>query len=775
MEFGDMVPGAVENRPPRVLAAAPRTGAIREAERDLETHALVAVQLDARVPLTVEVVFREVLHQLRIPEHAFGVSPLGPATFLLKFESMELRNAMRAQGAVPVGCTSLHILPWSRRFGAHGQLGKLKYRARICLEGVPVHARQAEAVAQLFSRPSFVDGIDYNIEKEDEKSCFTVWIWTDAPSDLALSGTLQIEEPNQRSNEYSESMDCMDLPFLRDAPAKTLDYDIIIHLDRVLVYYPQPDRRGQSYESAISGIPVDQSESQYPISYPFLWRLGVEDGSRPRRTHGRVSAFDRLGGRRDRSPPHGGAGGGDGLGLLQRPPAIWRDVNGSCSQFGGARSGSGNGNDGHGGCRRDGDVPCQPVGQSAQPVIVQWADMLISDASVGGFRFAEGVSEHGHRVEDPMIVEVRLQTSDQIDGGGSKKAEKVQACKERIGEALEDCCAFVPRSDGVLPHMDPMLLEQVVLQQGSGDAELQRSQQLCSMEQHASVPHTLKVTYQRGATQESDCIPVDRLLGDQKDNDPMMLEAEAHAGVQRPSAKLMQLVQNMASVHEKETDTSVLDNSVTLANEHESVQAVDEQELGQFGDIGPVELNLDHEVVNEHMATGLLFDLNVDCAVTDEQVMVACRPTERPVLGAADARLNMDGRDHGGQKRHGKGVALFSVPLKRSLLCNPIQKHKQGHGRKNNLLDAGSSNHSDRKISRAVGLSVEEKATAFLLETSGVLEKDAAITLAAEEQFGEKFVGQMESDLVGNLRLAFQLPEDGVSGSFDALALDADE
>ena len=49
MEF---VPGEPERRPTTVTACAGRTAAIREAERDLELHSLIGVQLDARQQLT---------------------------------------------------------------------------------------------------------------------------------------------------------------------------------------------------------------------------------------------------------------------------------------------------------------------------------------------------------------------------------------------------------------------------------------------------------------------------------------------------------------------------------------------------------------------------------------------------------------------------------------------------------------------------------------------------------------------------------------------------
>ena len=88
----DPIPGAPERRPERVTACTVWTGELRAAEHDVTTLALVAVQLDARVWLTCETVRRDVLHQLRIPEHELTVVRLKPATFLLRFLSPQLRN-----------------------------------------------------------------------------------------------------------------------------------------------------------------------------------------------------------------------------------------------------------------------------------------------------------------------------------------------------------------------------------------------------------------------------------------------------------------------------------------------------------------------------------------------------------------------------------------------------------------------------------------------------------------------------------------------------------
>ncbi|CAO2034473.1 unnamed protein product [Urochloa humidicola] len=165
-------PGVSDLRPQAVVAAAARTQEVREEERALELFTLVAVQRDSSIPLTCAEVLRDAPQQLGIPEHEMVVEGLSKAVFLLRFRSLQVRNAAMATHAVQVGCCYLNIMKWSRRIGA--SVGRLRYRARICLEGVPRHARNAVSVAQLFSTPSFIDEVNCVVEKEEAKFCFNV-------------------------------------------------------------------------------------------------------------------------------------------------------------------------------------------------------------------------------------------------------------------------------------------------------------------------------------------------------------------------------------------------------------------------------------------------------------------------------------------------------------------------------------------------------------------------------------------------------------------------
>ncbi|CAO2141269.1 unnamed protein product [Urochloa humidicola] len=204
MEF---IPGEAWRRPNHVAACAAHTSEVKEAERDLQLHTIVGVQVDSRAQLSCELVQRDVLQQLRIPPQALQVSRISTTTFLLRFQTLALRNAAHARKAFVVGRTSLHLMPWGHHIGAGFALAKLFYRAHVCLEGVPGHAHNVESVQHLLPKQSFVESIDLVREREDERGCFILWIWCKDPEAISVLGTLQIEEPMTLPAEYDNMSD----------------------------------------------------------------------------------------------------------------------------------------------------------------------------------------------------------------------------------------------------------------------------------------------------------------------------------------------------------------------------------------------------------------------------------------------------------------------------------------------------------------------------------------------------------------------------------------
>jgi hypothetical protein len=215
--------------------------------------------------------------------------------------------------------------------------------------------------------------------EKPEEECVRLWLWASDPDDIAISGTLLSEEPVVLPEEHFADGGAhllelgMPLGAMRLGPLQTMDYDVLIHVDRVLDYSPLPDSpEHRSMDSDISGIPDDELEEEWPEKLRFVWRLGVPD-RRPSPER-RVLVHERLGGRgRDRSPRRGGGPGGRGY--HQTPPSGRHDL--PPSFFRGSSSGGG-GSDNRQGCgggrqyhnlsrgnvfdRLGGGRPCIPMG-----------------------------------------------------------------------------------------------------------------------------------------------------------------------------------------------------------------------------------------------------------------------------------------------------------------------------------------------------------------------------------------------------------------------------
>ncbi|RLN33881.1 hypothetical protein C2845_PM03G24540 [Panicum miliaceum] len=300
MDFPD--PGNRDFRPDHITACTARTPALVEEERNLELHALLAVQMDGRVKLSDEQVRRDALRQLRISEWSLRVTKTAAATFLLRFSEPATRTAALGVREIRAGHTALRLRPWTRQHGA--QASKVKYRVRLCLEGVPSHAWQCEVVTPLFAPRSFVE-LFCDKRYTEKEECLCLWIWTDDPTGLAKSGTLRIEEPITVTEEYFIHLGNMGSPYVRSDQAELLKHEVMIHVDQVQDFTTPPASPVRSEDSATSGLPSEESGSEWPVNYRYSWALGVKDGEVfvPQRQ----SVHDRLGGRRrDDSRPEGG-------------------------------------------------------------------------------------------------------------------------------------------------------------------------------------------------------------------------------------------------------------------------------------------------------------------------------------------------------------------------------------------------------------------------------------------------------------------------------------
>ncbi|CAL5085028.1 unnamed protein product [Urochloa decumbens] len=678
--------------------------------------------------LTCDVVHRDALQQLRIPPQDLQVSRISTSAFLLRFDSLMLRNRAYALRKLDVGRTSLHLMPWGRQFGAANALGNLFYRARVCFEGVPDHAHQVDSILHLLPSQSLVEGIDYVREKEDEKGCFIVWIWCKDPDSISVLGTLQLEEPVAPPEGYDDD-DARSAAVLRADALSMLCYEVLIHLDRVEDYNPPTSSPSfGSYDSDISGIPGDERMGEWPLRHRFDWHLGQPDAipDPPR-----ASVHSRLGGRRDRSPPRDGGAGG----FYQIPPPNQFDL--GRSSFGGAGGADPNNNrnnagGGYQGRRRQHEVPVNTkedrvdAGSGSVPVTRQdlgkdqGSDLDAVLQAVPARRAFADID--GRKFADPMLDEAV-----QIQGCQLQGKTMFGNATAMAQSGLIDLEEPIPRSASVVHDRVAELVQELGVQRET----------LHEFEHFAvtnPVQHQLEMQGDVVRKTDKEVLPMGAAVDIPTNANPM---------------------QNHWATEDMPTMTRVAGTSASAQGEQHDLP---QGPLNVFREL-PFDLNLGSDPFEE---------LN---NVEHGMPIGTCRRRD----GRTSTRR--EGKESMGNKQVARGLTCFAVPLKKALLCTPTMRPKIISTKKTStestIDNVGPTRRLKNVSTAALGQSIDDQATAFLLKASGDAAEDGEVTELAKENFGNRFVDSLQEAMVDDMRKAFGLPEGGAD-RLGAIAINAE-
>lgn len=214
--------------------------------------------------------------QLLIPGSDTEVSLFPPAGFLVLFSDSCFRDhAMDCHNGIDLGGPRLFFRPWTRMVNASA--ASLMFKMRVCIEGVPPHARQPETLRSLFHPDTLIECIDAPLS-DQEMACCCVKLWTSNPHGFALEGALRLEESLQHGQRRRSW----------DGPANLLGFEVMLHLDY---------------------SPPTTPDAAWPKRANFDWSLGIrDDHCAPTLLR---SVRDRLGpSGRDRSPTLGTGDGG---------------------------------------------------------------------------------------------------------------------------------------------------------------------------------------------------------------------------------------------------------------------------------------------------------------------------------------------------------------------------------------------------------------------------------------------------------------------------------
>jgi hypothetical protein len=159
--------------------------------------------------------------------------------FLHQFEDQRDRNSSLQRGFLEFGYFRFWLMPCNRQVSAK-LVSQLLYHVRICVEWVPSHLRCAIDVASLLPPSSVIDDKQCDEKKPEEEECVRLWLWTSTLDAITISGTLMSEEPVVLLEEHYADGGAhlvelgMPMGAMRLGPVETLDYDVLIHVDRVL-------------------------------------------------------------------------------------------------------------------------------------------------------------------------------------------------------------------------------------------------------------------------------------------------------------------------------------------------------------------------------------------------------------------------------------------------------------------------------------------------------------------------------------------------------------
>ncbi|CAN6176449.1 unnamed protein product [Urochloa humidicola] len=724
MDYASWLPGAWGDRPAHVQAGVQRSDAIRAAERDLEIFALLAVQVDARARLDSRMVKHEAVRQFNVPSLEIGVSRISTATFLIRFDSQQQRNAAYRLGALRISRTALTLSPWKRQASAKAVLSKFFYRVRVCIEGIPSHLRHAEAVASLFKVPVFIDDEQCVMEKIEEEECMCFWLWTADPDSIATAGTLQVEEPVVLPEEgYAESLMELGMPMgaLRSEAAKAMDYEVLIHIDRVLDYSPPLPRSRWSFDSPISGIPDEELEDEFPVVHPYDWRLGVPDASSV--PEQRVSVHHRLGDRgRDRSPPRGGGAGGAGgardLGLRQVPPSGPHDLGGPRGRAAGFYQGSS------------------------------------SRYSGGRYRRAELTRGHGlwkWQVKEDRRAKTNVPaneqgtrnlTGDQDATGEVRQPQRANSGQQEKAKVLLDTdLSVLDMEERALKQRraDPMIDEACLSQDGNDHPMLRQ----CSVEPIVAGGVQAR-SFLNG---EKETAPLIGMQEKQWSTKGSMLAADPFTPRSRIQIDEGTAIEGPGALAQ-------------MAAENGPVRGQTQLEVGSLLDGLPFDLNQELDALQHDSAPAVATETAAAAVCSGT---TAHRTTDRVILGAAEGRLNKDTKEGAPHKSAGRNITRFAVPLRKALLGNPIARGRIASAKRN--AQTGSTVADKKKgthdATKHPNLPIEEQATMLLMKATGVIGADEFPTEAAHNAFGEQFTEPPVTEPVYDIRIALGLPGEG--------------
>lgn len=228
--------GDPATRPDEDECLIPTSYAIDASLREWEDTAAVSWAMTAPPgtgPRQIEAVLRD---EFRLRHGEVTVTSHHPETFLIKFQHRHHCAQALKQGFAKRHGIDIHFIKW--RSLKNALAVTLLFRVKLCLDGIPNHAWDAEIVERIIGRRCALETIETNLLHPAETKTVDLWAWTANPSlipkkvwltftsrakDAVLASIMVPETPQEHWQHGSKHGVIIHLEEIHDYTVSTVD------------------------------------------------------------------------------------------------------------------------------------------------------------------------------------------------------------------------------------------------------------------------------------------------------------------------------------------------------------------------------------------------------------------------------------------------------------------------------------------------------------------------------------------------------------------------
>ncbi|BAS97810.1 Os06g0482850 [Oryza sativa Japonica Group] len=221
------------DRPSQEAVFLSATGEIDRLRQKFSARSIVAWQVGTQGSKVDPNVFADdVRSAFRIRRSDIQITKFHPKDFFITCASQSDRDAILRQPRLATKSGRVYLFrPWEE--GLHGVPACFRFRARVCIEGLPMHARTDEAVAKIIGRKCSVHYVEEYSHRRNYNRTFDLWIWTDAPKFIPRSSSFSLTNADEEGLPID-----IPLPDLEphhnpppEEPKEGWTYNVLIHID----------------------------------------------------------------------------------------------------------------------------------------------------------------------------------------------------------------------------------------------------------------------------------------------------------------------------------------------------------------------------------------------------------------------------------------------------------------------------------------------------------------------------------------------------------------